>query len=81
MEDLFCIKCQRLTLGQSFISNPIHEFMYIDDQGKYDIDWCDYPLGYAVSEPIVNPDWEIDLVEPSEEELEYMDKENICLTY
>ena len=72
----YCIKHEHSTMLQNSQAGDCHEVLFFNEYGQLDIDWCMYELGWAMSEPPeVDPDWELDIVEPSPEELELMDSE------
>ena len=69
----YCIAHEQLCMMESSSLGTWHEY-YVCYGDGFEIDWCDFPLGWTTTEPIVDPDWEIDLVEPSEDELVLMNE-------
>ena len=67
----FCIKHEHSTLVQNSPIGNIHEVLFFNEFGQLDIDWCFYEMGWAFCEmPEIDPDWELYLVEPSQEEID-----------
>lgn len=79
MEIAYCIEHQHSVLVQNSIVGELHEVWGYNEFGMPDIDWCDFPKGWATVEPVENPDWDLDLVEPSDEELELMNVDAECI--
>jgi xylose isomerase len=69
----FCIKHEHSTLVQNSPTGDIHEVLFFNEFGQLDIDWCEYELGWATCPPEIDPDWELHLVEPSQEEIDEME--------
>ena len=74
MDLVYCIKCEKVVNAEGTVSGiAVHEYNCLTEFG-YEYDWCDFPMGYTMSAPEVNPDWEMGLVEPSEDEMQMMDE-------
>jgi hypothetical protein len=72
---VFCIEHQDMThMECGELCGHIHYVPVYDDNGiieGVDVEFCDYPLGFAfVPPPADEPDWIEHVVEPGEEALE-----------
>ena len=73
MKTLYCLKHEHSTLAQNSPTGNIHEVLFFNEFGQLDIEFCEYELGWATCEPEIDPDWELYLVEPSQEEIDEME--------
>lgn len=75
MSDLvYCIGCEKVVNAEGTRGGfVVHPYSYFTELG-YEYDWCDFPMGYTMSAPEVDPDWDLGLTEPSDEELSQMDE-------
>ena len=68
MQIAFCIAHQHSVLVQQSLVGECHEYSVYYD-GQLELDWCNFPCGWAMmEEPEYDSDWELNLVEPYEEE-------------
>lgn len=73
MDIVYCIEHEHMVSRQNSQVGYFHDYpVYVD--GMLEYDWCDFPKGYAYSEPPEDlPEgWQDELIEPSEEELDSM---------
>lgn len=67
---VYCIDCGRTFPTQNIQVGICHEFDVVVDS-VHEIDWCFFPMGYLVDEPVERPDWWMD--EPSAEDMAISD--------
>ena len=80
MKTAYCIEHQHSVLLQNSVVGELHEYPTYDEFGRLEYDWCWFNLGWAVmEEPEYDSDWDLNLVEPSDEELAMMDSEVECI--
>ena len=74
IEPLYCIRHEYSTLKQNSDAGICHSYLSYYD-GLVEVDWCSYDLGWAyVEPPEFDDDWDLNLQEPSDEELSEMDE-------
>jgi hypothetical protein len=68
MNVAYCIEHQHSVLVQQSLVGECHEYPVFTESG-WEIDWCWFDKGWSVmEEPEYDSDWELNLVEPDEEE-------------
>lgn len=66
---MYCITCEKEVLVEEPIQgHSVVEF--VPDKGRQEIFWCEGE--FTESAPVEVPDWEIGLVEPTDDELNEM---------
>jgi hypothetical protein len=70
---LYCIKHEHTAKVENSLVGICHDYSVTTETG-WELDWCFFDLGWAVmEEPEYDSDWELNLVEPSEEEMAEID--------
>jgi hypothetical protein len=69
MNTAYCILHEHSVLVQQSLVGECHEYPTFDEFGRLEYDWCFFNCGMTVmEEPEYDSDWELNLVEPDEEE-------------
>lgn len=79
---VFCIECQEMTHMECDPLCGHLKYTHVRDERDepmgVDVDFCDYPLGYAfVAPPEIDPDWPNHVQEPWDEETLIIDVQAI----
>ena len=73
MQIAYCIEHEHSVLVQQSLVGECHEYPVFTESG-WELDWCWFDKGWSVmEEPEYDSDWELNLVEPSADELAEID--------